>query len=177
MQQQVPNSQWKQYPLHSPAKFHYSWLSSCSCSRSTSYYPAHKHCCQGTDQSPHSWTLTDKDAPGWVARQDQNISRSPSSQDQPRLLHLHCKSISLVSSTLLGYTSQSTSPSMKAKPVYCLSISDSAAPIDLDIAPQNSQHAYSHRSLCSNGKHQSQYRIDKATDVCLILILPKRSLT
>jgi len=66
---------------------------------------------------------------------------------------------------------------MKAKLVYHLPISDSAAPMDLDIAPWNSQHAYPHRSSRSNGKHWSQYRIDKATDVCLILILPERSLT
>ena len=105
------------------------------------------------------------------------ICRSPSSRDQPKLLHLHHKSISPASSTSSGCTSRSTSPSTKAKPVHCLPISDSAAPLDLDIVPWNSQYAYPHWSSCSNGKHWSQYRIDKATNVCLILILPEQSLT
>ena len=69
------------------------------------------------------------------------VRRSPSSRDQPKPLHLRRKSVSPASSTSSGRTSRSTSPSTKAKPVHRLPISDSAAPMDLDIAPRNSQHA------------------------------------
>jgi len=54
-----------------------------------------------------SRTPTDKDALGWVARQDRNVSRSPSSQDKPKPLHLRRKSVSPASSTSSGRTSQS----------------------------------------------------------------------
>lgn len=48
--------------------------------------------------------------------------------------------------------------------------------MDIDIVPRDPQRTYPRQFSRSNGKHQSQYRTDKATDVCFILFPPERDL-
>lgn len=62
------------------------------------------------------------------------------------------------------------------RPVHRLPISGPATPMDIDIVPRDPQRTYPRQFSRSNGKHQSQYRTDKATDVCFILFPPERDL-
>ncbi|KAJ3576168.1 hypothetical protein NP233_g578 [Leucocoprinus birnbaumii] len=148
----------------SPAESYHSRISSRGRSRTGSRSPAPKRRRRESDHLPRSQTPSDRDAPGWVPRQDRSIySRSPSPNHDFRPSRSRRKSVSSVSSATSGRTSRSNSPNQSARPVHRLPTSESSIPMDLDSGPRHSRRRQP--SSQTNGKHRSHDGSDKAADV------------